>query len=407
MGGSVAPAPRPRNHLRKFDFFRPGREGHGRLAGYPHGGERNAPGATMRGRALAVMLGAVLGGCVGAGGEPGPSSTQVSDPVAAGREASRAVWGVVPSAPRRKADLRPELIKGAAVAVAADTLLVDCRATEGRTSVGLVRHNKYRIARVTHGGAGQVCLLTVSEGPLNPAAGYRSFADLRVGEPVTALASRTSARVVLAQGWLIGKGPDGAPLLEVSSRVPASGSVVLVDGFGNLIGVGPAGPDAGVLLASPVGAAAGTFLASRDLRGSAVLLASLAVAPRTQPVRQETIAILNEDDHGSETASAPAETQATATDREDTGDQASASPASGSGGGETNPGAAAASGGGSGAIGAGAGGEEGAERPQVRDGSGHRGRRGGGRSSGRGNDDGLGDHGRSGDRGRRGGRGPG
>ena len=391
------------------------------------------PGATMRIRAAAVMLGAVLGGCMGAGDGPGPTGARTSDPVAAGREVSRAIWGVVPSAPRRKADLRPELIRGAAVAVAADTLLADCRATEGRTSVGLVRHNKYRIAKVTHGGAGQVCLLTVSEGPLNPAIGYRSFADLRVGEPVTALASRTSAKVVLAQGWLIGKGSDGDPFLEASFLVPASRSIVLVDGFGNLIGVGPAAPEAdGVLLASPVTAAAGPFLARRDLESSTALQASLTASPRTQPVRQETIAILNEDDHGSErspaAASVPAERQAAAADRKDKGGQGAGSPAtgssgptrgegsggaaaagasSGSGEGGTSPGAAAANGsGGPGAIGAGAGGEEGAERPQGRGGSGNRGRRGdGGDSSGRGSDDGPGDHGRGGDRGRRGGRG--
>ena len=65
------------------------------------------------------------------------------------------------------------VIQGAAIAVSADTLLADCRATAGRSSVGLVRHNKYRIAKVTHDWARQVCLLTVSEGPLSPAAGYR------------------------------------------------------------------------------------------------------------------------------------------------------------------------------------------------------------------------------------------
>ena len=95
----------------------------------------------MHMRAAAVMLGAALGGCMGAGDGPGPTGARTSDPVAAGREVSRAIWGVVPSAPRRKADLRPELIRGAAVAVAADTLLADCRATEGRTSVGLGRQH--------------------------------------------------------------------------------------------------------------------------------------------------------------------------------------------------------------------------------------------------------------------------
>ena len=75
-----------------------------------------------------------------------------------------------------------------------------------RRRVGLVRHNKYRIARVTADESGQVCRLTVAEGPLTPVAGFRSFADLRVGEPVVALASRTSAEVAAAPGWLAGKG---------------------------------------------------------------------------------------------------------------------------------------------------------------------------------------------------------
>ena len=169
-------------------------EGCGGDGGHTGGGEMRIQAA------VAVMLAAVLGGCMFTDEDSGPASTPTSDPTAAGREATRSIWGVVPSAPRRKADLKPELIQGAAIAVSADTLLADCRATEGRSSVGLVRHNKYRIAKVTHDGAGQVCLLTVSEGPLSPAAGYRSFADLRVGEPVTALASHTSAEVALVRG---------------------------------------------------------------------------------------------------------------------------------------------------------------------------------------------------------------
>jgi hypothetical protein len=187
------------------------------------------------------------------------------------------------------------------VAVSADTLLASCQAIEGRPRVGLVRHNKYRIARVTPDAAGQTCRLTVAEGPLTPAAGYRSFADLRVGEPVVALASRTSAEVAAAPGWLAGKGSSDDPFLEATPTVPACNrSAVLIDGFGNLIGLGAAAPVAGgLVLAVPVGPAATADLANRDLGEADVLLAALTPSPRAQPRQPPVLLAVGSDDRDS------------------------------------------------------------------------------------------------------------
>ena len=232
---------------------------------------------------------------------PAPQDARPPDTLASGRQAARSIWGVVPSAPRRKADLRPGLIQGSAVAVSADTLVANCLVVGGRARVGLVRHNKYRIARVTADAHGQVCRLTVTEGPLTPVAGLRSFADLRVGEPVVALASRTSVEVAAAPGWLAGKGSAGDPFLEATPAVPAGNrSAVLVDGFGNLIGLGAAAPVAGgVVLAVPVGPAAAPSLARRDLGEADVLVAALAPTPRAQPRQAPVLLALADDDRDS------------------------------------------------------------------------------------------------------------
>lgn len=261
--------------------------------------------------AMAVVAG--VGSCAETGGavrrsmdawlaRPAPAIAQpAADPVASGRAAARSVWGVVPSAPRRKADLRPELITGSAVAVTANTLLANCAATEGRARVGLVRHNKYRIARVTPDAQGQLCRLIVAEGPLTPAAGWRSFADLRVGEPVLALANHGSAAVAAAPGWLAGKGAPEDPFLEVTSRVPAGNrSAVLVDGYGNLVGLGAAASVAGgLVLAVPVCDATVAKLANRDLGMAEVLVAALTPTPRAEPVQPPLLLTLGGDERDS------------------------------------------------------------------------------------------------------------
>jgi hypothetical protein len=133
---------------------------------------------------------ATLGACAGIGADPRravqawlgpttPADVPAADAMASGRQVARSIWGVVPVPPRRKADLRPEMIAGSAIAVADDALLANCAVVEGRASVGLVRHNKYRIARVEGDRQNAVCRLVVERGPLTPVAGWRGFGDLR------------------------------------------------------------------------------------------------------------------------------------------------------------------------------------------------------------------------------------
>ena len=98
----------------------------------------------MRVGASAVIA-LCLGGCTIGVGNDGPAVDPQGE-----RQATRAIWGIVPDAPKRKADLRSAMIRGAAVAVAPDTLLADCAAVAGKKRVGLVRHNKYRRATVAH-----------------------------------------------------------------------------------------------------------------------------------------------------------------------------------------------------------------------------------------------------------------
>ena len=341
----------------------------------------------MQARALwGMALATTLSGCAEmSGGQvwpsrawlapPAPQGTQPPDTLASGRQAARSIWAVVPSAPRRKADLRPDLIQGSAVAVSADTLLANCLVVGGRARVGLVRHNKYRIARVTADAHGQVCRLTVAEGPLTPVAGLRSFADLRIGEPVVALASRTSAEVAAAPGWLAGKGSADDPFLEATPAVPAGNrSAVLVDGFGNLIGLGAAAPVAGgLVLAVPVGPAAAPSLANRDLGEADVLVAALAPAPRAQPRQAPILLALGDDDRDSADRTSATRRAEAATDEREAAPTPRASPVDGSaGGGADGPGVtdgggsegAPATGAGS-VDGGGAGGGTGGETPSA------------------------------------------
>ena len=307
----------------------------------------------MQARALwGMALATALSGCAEMSGgpvwpsrawlaPPAPQGAQPPDTLASGRQAARSIWAVVPSAPRRKADLRPDLIQGSAVAVSADTLVANCLVVGGRARVGLVRHNKYRMARVTADAHGQVCRLTVAEGPLTPVAGLRSFADLRIGEPVVALASRSSAEVAAAPGWLAGKGSADDPFLEATPAVPAGNrSAVLVDGFGNLIGLGAAAPVAGgLVLAVPVGPAAAPSLANRDLGEAEVLVAALAPAPRAQPRQAPILLALGNDDRDSADRTPATRRAEAATDEREATPTPRASPVDGSaGGGAGGPG---------------------------------------------------------------------
>jgi hypothetical protein len=223
-----------------------------------------------------------LGGCATLPGGPAADGTDEA------RTVARSIWGVVPSAPGRNADLRPELIRGSAVAVSADTLLANCVAVGRRSRIGLVRHNKYRLARVVDTDAdGQVCALQVAEGPLNPAPGRRSFEDLRVGEPVFAFTNRSSADLDLARGHLAAKSEVGDPFLETTLVLPPrSQSAVLFDGAGNLIGLGSAGPAAeSLVIATPMAGDLAPELAVRDGGVAPFLLAGLYLLRRSDGER--------------------------------------------------------------------------------------------------------------------------
>ena len=245
----------------------------------------------MRAGASAVIA-LCLGGCSISVGNDGPAVDPQGE-----RQATRAIWGIVPDAPKRKADLRSAMIRGAAVAVAPDTLLADCAAVAGKKRVGLVRHNKYRRATVARSDDGQLCRLTVAEGPLSPVTGYRSFADLRLGEPVAALASRTARDVVIARGWLAGKGDPADPFLEVMATLPPTSSAVLLDSAGNLLGLGAVAelPDA-TLLAVPVQPPLVPALANRDLGDAGILLAALTPVPSAQSRQPPILLPLGRDE---------------------------------------------------------------------------------------------------------------
>jgi hypothetical protein len=191
------------------------------------------------------------------------------------------LWGVVPDAPRYKKDLKPGLIRGSAVAVSDGTLLASCRVAGGRQRIGLVRHNKYEIARVRAADPERsVCVLEVADdcAAAEPGTGFRSLADLRVGEPVYAVVSRTSAEFAVAEGRVTGKpGAAGTGALETSLVLPAGArSAVLVDALGTLIGLGSGSAKGGAATVAAVPTRAVTRLANRDLgEDGAVRLAAL------------------------------------------------------------------------------------------------------------------------------------
>lgn len=221
-----------------------------------------------------ILLGACLPLAVLACSGPDRRDLEPADAAAVralGRQVARSIWGVVPDPPRHKKDLRPELIRGSAVAVGDDALLASCRVVAGRKQVGLVRHRKYRMARVVRPARhGQLCLLRVADAPLNVAQGFRSFADLREGEPLYAILSRTSADYELAEGQLAAKRGRGDRFLETTLLLPPRGlSAVLFDAGGNLVGLGSGGPTAdSVVTAVPLEADLVPRLARRDLGGA-------------------------------------------------------------------------------------------------------------------------------------------
>ena len=214
---------------------------------------------------------------------PGPDFAKLVLP-----EVARSIWGVVPDPPRRKRDLRPELIEGAAVAVAPDTLLASCQVVGERQQVGVVRHNKYRLAQVAPPSQPEqdVCALHVADAPLNVVGGFRSFPDLRVGEPVYAVVSRTSAEYALAEGQLAAKGTASTSLLETTLTLPpGTRSAVLFDADGNLVGLGSGGPTVdSVVVGAPLSAALVPELAQRDLGPPTTRVAAVTV--QQQPAQR-------------------------------------------------------------------------------------------------------------------------
>jgi hypothetical protein len=199
---------------------------------------------------------------------------------------SRSIWGVVPDPPKRKQEVRPAMIRGSAVAVSDTLLLANCAVVGGHPKVGIVRHNKYRIARVLAADQGRsVCMLSAPDAPLNIATGSRWCGNLRVGEPVYAAVSRTSARVEVTQGRLTAKRSKGDSCgLETSLVLPSEvRSAVLFDGHGRLIGVGSGDPAGGMLASAEDGPQVVPDLGNRDLKQPTARLAAPAAGWRAGP----------------------------------------------------------------------------------------------------------------------------
>jgi hypothetical protein len=177
---------------------------------------------------------------------------------------ARSVWSVVPNAPQHKRDLRPELIRGSAVAVSNSSLLASCGALGGSERIGLVRHGKFRIARLSATDPGRdICVLDVADVPLNVAREYRNPTDLAVGEPVYAVTNRTKADFSLIEGRVIGAF-GVVPSLETSLVLPAGMlSAVVFDRYGSLVGLGAPAPGSQTLV-TPITATLAPTLVVRD-----------------------------------------------------------------------------------------------------------------------------------------------
>ena len=128
--------------------------------------------------------------------------------------------------------------------------------------------------------------MRVADAPLNVVGGFRSFPDLRVGEPVYAVVSRTSAEYALAEGQLAAKGAASTSLLETTLALPPGTlSAVLFDADGNLVGLGSGGPTVdSVVVGAPLSAALVPGLAQRDLGPPTTRVAAVAV--QQQPAQR-------------------------------------------------------------------------------------------------------------------------
>jgi hypothetical protein len=271
------------------------------MPGQPDRGPRRSALAS----ALAMLT---AGGCGGADRDGVVSLPAVSlgrapeAPAASGPETALgriagSIWAMAPGAPSGRVRAPPELVQGSAVAVSHRTLLASCDAVGGQGQVRVARRSSHRAARAAGADEGRrVCALEPADADLRPVEAYRRFDDLRVGEPVLAVASRSSRDFVLARGWLVAKGGPADPFLETTLVLPPGArSAVLFDGFGNLVGLGSAGPASeSVVLAAPVPAALAPGLAPADLGDSPALLASLAPEPTAPPRPVTTVFPLEE-----------------------------------------------------------------------------------------------------------------
>jgi hypothetical protein len=187
-----------------------------------------------------------LVGCGGSRDEEPPlavAATAGQPSKEAAKLIARSIWAVVPETPARKRDLLSGMIRGSAVAVSANTLLVSCRVVDGLGRVGIARQNKYRFARVVAADQGRsVCLLQASDTPLNVVRGFRWCGDLVPGEPIYAAASRTSAEVTVTEGHVTARhGTGDACALGTDLALPTTASAVLFDGAGRVVGLGTGG----------------------------------------------------------------------------------------------------------------------------------------------------------------------
>ena len=194
-----------------------------------------------------------------------PVSSQDTGAGPPGQLAARSIWGVVPNAPPAQGGPASRARFAGPPWRSPTRALGPLPGGRWPQQVGLVRHNKYRIATSPRT---RPAALPPDRGrrPAHPAAGWRSFADLRVGEPVTAL---PAAPVPRSRPPPAGS-PERArpPTRSWRPRRAAGGnrSAVLFDGFGNLIGLAAAVADCGrLVLAVPVDARAAPALANRDL----------------------------------------------------------------------------------------------------------------------------------------------
>ena len=205
-------------------------------------------------RALSYIFGLALlaaGGCAGPEQEELPlvvASAKGQPSKEAAKLISRSIWAVVPETPAHKRDLLSEMIRGSAVAVSGDTLLVSCRVVDGLGRVGITRHNKYRFAQVVAADQGRsVCLLSVPDAPLNVVRGFRWCGDLTAGEPIYAAASRTSAQVSVTEGRVTARngGGDACALGTDLALPPSTASAILFDATGRVVGLGTGDGGAG------------------------------------------------------------------------------------------------------------------------------------------------------------------